>query len=133
VTTVFLDTAGLLALWDSSDQGHKAATAAFLKLNAARARLVSTSYILLECGNAAARRTYRPAVVRLRQSLETGGLLIHPTVDDWTQAWSAYGSGDANDAGIVDHVSFAVMRRNKIAQAFTSDRHFKAAGFEVLF
>ena len=36
-------------------------------------------------------------------------------------------------AGIVDHISFAVMRRLGIADAFTNDRHFKAAGFNTLF
>ena len=35
--------------------------------------------------------------------------------------------------GIVDYVSFAVMRRLGIRQAFTNDRHFQEAGFETLF
>ena len=35
--------------------------------------------------------------------------------------------------GIVDHVSFVVMRRLGLTQAFTNDAHFRAAGFEVLF
>jgi predicted nucleic acid-binding protein len=45
----------------------------------------------------------------------------------------AYDRGDASQAGIVDHVSFIVMRRVGIRQAFTNDRHFTAAGFETLF
>ena len=40
---------------------------------------------------------------------------------------------EAGQAGIVDHVSFAVMRRLGITQAFTNDRHFQTAGFETLF
>lgn len=36
-------------------------------------------------------------------------------------------------AGIVDHVSFSVMRRLGITEAFTNDRHFAAAGFITLF
>ena len=40
---------------------------------------------------------------------------------------------EADDAGIVDHVSFVVMRRLGISDAFTNDRHFKAAGFNTLF
>ena len=40
---------------------------------------------------------------------------------------------DATSAGIVDQVSFAVMRRLGITDAFTNDRHFKAAGFRALF
>jgi len=39
----------------------------------------------------------------------------------------------AGDAGIVDHVSFQVMRRLGITEEFTNDKHFQAAGFAVQF
>jgi len=41
--------------------------------------------------------------------------------------------GDAADAGIVDQVSFEVMRRIGVTQVYSNDRHFRAAGFETLF
>ena len=125
---VFLDTVGLLALWDESDQWHPAAHACFIDLLASRADLVTTSFVLLECGNAVARRPYRPAVGRLRQQLEQGNRLIAPTVTDWQSAWAAYASEEAGGAGIVDHVSFVVMRRLGVSKAFTNDRHFRSAG-----
>ncbi len=93
--------------------------------------VVTTTYVLLECGNSAARRPYRAAVDRLRQALDTAGCLIRPTADDWDAAWQAYLKGAG--AGIVDQVSFLVMRRLNIRQAFTNDQHFSAAGFELLF
>jgi predicted nucleic acid-binding protein len=65
--------------------------------------------------------------------METAGLAIVPTDDDWREAWGAYARGQASDAGIVDHVSFVVMRRLAITDAFTNDRHFKAAGFNTLY
>ena len=40
---------------------------------------------------------------------------------------------EAGQAGIVDQVSFIVMRRWGITEAFTNDRHFQAAGFRALF
>lgn len=61
------------------------------------------------------------------------GTLIVPEDADWQAAWHAYERGDAAQAGIVDHVSFAVMRRRGITEAFTNDRHFPAAGFVNLF
>jgi predicted nucleic acid-binding protein len=64
--TVFLDTVGLLAVWDESDQWHHAAQACLSKLLASRADLVTSSFVLLEGGNAVARRPYRSAVCRLR-------------------------------------------------------------------
>ena len=39
--------------------------------------------------------------------------------------------GEAGQAGIVDHVSFQVMRRLGITEAFTNDKHYQAAGFTV--
>lgn len=131
--TVFLDTVGLLALWDASDQWHNAAESAFAKLALAPVSFVTTSFVLLECGNSAARRPYRQAVTRLRERLEAGGSLFTPTDEDWRRAWAAYSTGGPADAGIVDHVSFVVMRRLGLTQAFTNDTHFRAAGFQTLF
>ncbi len=131
--TVFLDTVGLLAVWDESDQWHSAAQACFSELFGCRADLITSSFVLLECGNAAARRPYRSTVSRLRKQMEPGRRLIVPTIEDWQSAWMAYERGEADSAGIVDHVSFAIMRRLGISNAFTNDGHFRAAGFETLF
>src|SRR5208282_2730151 len=116
--TVFLDTVGLLAVWDESDQWHRAAQACFLDLLRCRADLVTSSFVLLECGNAAARRPYRAAVSRLRKQMEPRYLFV-PTMEDWQNAWLAFDRGVADHAGIVDHVSFTIMRRMGIAKAFT--------------
>ena len=59
--------------------------------------------------------------------------LIVPTAEDWQAAWLAYERGEADSAGIVDQVSFTIMRRLGISKAFTNDGHFRAAGFETLF
>src|SRR5438093_5330231 len=99
--TVFLDTVGLIALWDESDQWHRAAHVCFERLGASRANLVTTTFVLLECGNAAARRPYRSAVSRLRTQLEAGGRLVAPSAEDWQTAWAAYEKGEADSAGIV--------------------------------
>lgn len=56
-----------------------------------------------------------------------------PTPEETEGAWAAYDRGEAGQAGIVDHVSFAVMRRVGLTEAFTNDRHFQAAGFTTLF
>ena len=130
---VFLDTVGLIAVWDSSDQWHAAAEEAFRQLFTQGRRLVTTSLVLLECGNASARRPYRTRVNALRVALEQEQLLIEPTVQEREEAWASYDRGEAGQAGIVDHMSFAVMRREGITEAFTNDRHFQAAGFVTLF
>jgi len=133
VTDVFLDTVGLIAIWDQSDQWHAQADTAYNRLLADTCRLITTDCVLLECGNAAARRPYRTRVNALRLAMMQEGLLIVPEDADLLEAWDAYDRGDAATAGIVDHVSFVVMRRLGITDAFTNDYHFQAAGFTTLF
>jgi hypothetical protein len=48
-------------------------------------------------------------------------------------AWIDYELGSVGSAGIVDHVSFFVMCRLGLTEAFTNHRHLTAAGFTVLF
>lgn len=95
--------------------------------------LLTTSFVLLECGNAAARRPYRHRVDVLRRTLRDEDLIVDPTPEEVEAAWVAYDRGDAGQAGIVDHLSFAVMRRLGLVEAFTNDHHFHAAGFRTLF
>jgi hypothetical protein len=78
MSAVFLDTVGLLALWDEADQWHSLAEAAFSRITKLGHSLVTTTFVLLECGNAAARRPYRAEANMLRQTLEQRGELIVP-------------------------------------------------------
>ena len=131
--TIFLDTVGLIALWNRSDQWHAAARARYDQLNAEAVDFVTTTYVLLECGNEASRRPYRQAVVTVREEMGMAGELFEPTIGDLQLAWEAYARGEAGDAGIVDQISFAFMRCLGLTEAFTTDRHFQAAGFVTLF
>jgi uncharacterized protein len=130
---VFLDTVGLIAAWDSADQWHGAADAVYKRLLSQGRRLITTEMVLLECGNAATRRPYRQRVGALRQSLMEEGLLVVPTPEEIEAAWASYHRGDADQAGIVDQISFRVMRRLGMNEAFTHDQHFRTAGFVPLF
>jgi uncharacterized protein len=133
MNAVFLDTVGMIAVWDDADQWHAAAHAAYRELVAQGRRLVTTSFVLCECGNAAARRAYRADVSELREFLIREQLLTDPTPEDVDEAWAAYDRGEAGGAGIVDHLSFTVMRRLGLTEAFTNDAHFRTAGFTTLF
>lgn len=133
MTPIFVDTVGLIALWNRSDQWHAAATAAFAQLTARRTPLVTSALVLLECGNEASRRPYRHRVVELRHALRRLGRVIEPNPEQMEAAWAAYERREAGSAGIVDHVSFVLMRAQGLTEAFTNDAHFRAAGFQTLF
>ncbi|MDY0166747.1 MAG: PIN domain-containing protein [Thermoguttaceae bacterium] len=130
---VFLDTVGMIAVWDDTDQWHAAAHAAYRVMLVQGRRPVTTSFVLCECGNAAARRPYRADVNELRQFLMCEQLVVDPSPEEVEEAWAAYSRGEAGEAGIVDHLSFCVMRRLGLTEAFTNDQHFRAAGFTALF
>ncbi|MGL4513889.1 MAG: type II toxin-antitoxin system VapC family toxin [Lacipirellulaceae bacterium] len=130
---LFLDTVGLIAILDSSDQWHRAATDAWSKLTVVPPRYVSTPQVMLELANALARTELRGAVADLHDELAEHGNLLVPNAEESVAAWSAYRRGTAGAAGIVDCMSFEVMRRVGAADAFTNDRHFAAAGFTTLF
>ncbi len=130
---VFLDTVGLLGLWDEDDQWHAPAAAAFEKMRLRREPLVTTSYIIAECANATARWIEREKIAALVRSLQASGGFIFPDDDDWSLAWNRYTAGSPGGPGLVDHLSFAAMQRLGLRQAFTNDRHFSAAGFDPLF
>lgn len=130
---VFLDTVGLIALLDTDDQWHAAANSAYQAIKAAGRDFVTTSFILLEAGNSASRTSFRQHVSAIRRELMERNQLVFPMMSDWESAWSMYEQHAANRAGIVDCVSFAVMRRLDLTEAFTNDQHFAAAGFTPLF
>jgi predicted nucleic acid-binding protein len=130
---VFLDAVGMIAIWNRTDQWHADAQRAYDDLIRDRAVLLTTTFVICECGNAAARWPFRRDVNDLRERLEAHRLLVWPNDDDWTDAWTAYQRGDGGQAGIVDQVSFAVMRRLGLIRVFSNDHHFRAAGFTTLF
>jgi uncharacterized protein len=130
---VFLDTVGLLAVWDVADQWHKGAEAAMSVLMQGRCELFTSDAVLLECGNASARKEYRDDVIELRRNLLPAGRVVSPTTEELDVAWQAYERRLNAGAGIVDQISFVLIHRVVITEAFTNDEHFRAAGFVTLF
>jgi predicted nucleic acid-binding protein len=133
MNAVFLDTVGLIAVWDIADQWHLAAEAVYNELLAQGRAFITTEMVLCECGNSATRRPYRRRVSALRRALIEERLVIVPEIADIDEAWANFDRGEAGEAGIVDHLSFVVMRRLGLTEAFTNDRHFQAAGFTTMF
>lgn len=66
MTPVFLDTVSLIATWDADDQWHASAAPVYNHMLSGRIPVVTSSLVLVECANAAARRPYRGTVVMRR-------------------------------------------------------------------
>ncbi len=132
MSKVFVDTVGFLAHWDTRDQWHGKAVAAFGHARQNRMELISSRFVFLERGSASARKPYRDLVLDFMESMEKDGTLLSIPANIWDRAWERYHLRHANGAGIVDQISFLLMEELEIKAALTNDDHFRAAGFETL-
>jgi hypothetical protein len=134
MSRVFLDTSGLIALVNTSDQSHTAAEAAWVQVVESRASLVTTSLVLAEIGDGLSRIGYREMAVELVDRLHSAPRVTVFPYDPALEsgAWALYKQRTDKEWGITDCVSFVVMRRERIGEAFTTDHHFEQAGFRSL-
>ncbi|MBI5244906.1 MAG: PIN domain-containing protein [Elusimicrobia bacterium] len=131
--SVFADASGLIALRDSGDGGHGAATAWLGEaLSSGGLRLVLTNYVLAEV-HAFFCRT--PSVALAYVEKITGDprfQVVRAGLADEAAAWALLKRAPDRDYSFVDAVSFAVMRRLRISEALAFDKHFRQAGFRVV-
>jgi predicted nucleic acid-binding protein len=104
------------------------------ELETSPTRIVTTRAVLMEIGNALSKQRYRPAAVELLLSLENDPKVeIVPVSGDlYAQAFKLFSERTDKEWGLVDCVSFVVMRERGITDALTSDDHFRQAGFNAL-
>jgi predicted nucleic acid-binding protein len=58
--------------------------------------------------------------------------ILRPDPDDEGRAVELLEKFADQKLSFTDAVSFALMRRHRLARAFTFDRHFARAGFEIV-
>ena len=131
---VFLDTGYSIALSVESDELHERAEKLAERLEAEQTRLVTTQAILLEIGNALSKERYRAAAVELFDALEEDPLveIVPLTKEIFAQALDLFRSRPDKEWGLVDCVSFIVMRERGLTEALTPDKHYEQAGFRAL-
>lgn len=132
---VLVDTGALLALSRPQDQYHARAVAIEDRYLGSGGQYVSTTLILGELHS---------HLLYLRGAKEARTILLH-LLDDPVHEWIEVSMALVRDAvtnwlarfsdqrfSLVDAVSFEVMRRRGLGQAFAFDNHFEVAGFELL-
>jgi predicted nucleic acid-binding protein len=128
---VFIDTLFLVALINTRDPYHdRAKELAFLLESRP---LLITDAVLLELGNALS-KNHREAFVKLVETFlgsdQVAIVRLSPSLFD--DALALYRSSRDKAWGMVDCLSFVAMRREKVVEVLTSDRHFTQAGFRTL-
>jgi uncharacterized protein len=131
---VFLDTSFTIALSSSSDQNYLRAVKLATQIKANKTRLLTTQAILLEIGNALSKQRYRVEAIQLLEALRNDPSIeiIQLTNQLFTSALDLFKERRDKEWGLVDCVSFVVMRDRGITEALTTDAHFQQAGFRAL-
>ncbi len=124
---VFVDTSALVALLDEDDLRHRTASEAFQDL-ARTADLITHNYIHVESMAVARRRLGPGAVLKLSDDLLPAMDTIWVDEPLHRAAMAAHRTGTGGPS-LVDHVSFALMRRLGVQFAFAFDADFEAEGF----
>jgi predicted nucleic acid-binding protein len=128
---IFVDTLFVIALVNRRDQYHQQAIEASKQCEGSP--FLITDVVLLEIGNALARRYRKEAVEILEEFLHADDVdIVHLTPSLFDKAFDLYKQHQDKEWGLIDCVSFVVMREQSITHALTFDRHFAQAGFHVL-
>ena len=127
---VFVDTAYFIARIMPRDQWHKAAAKAprpgwtFFTSSL----VVNETISLLQArGHFSAALAFLDAI-RHNEAVQ----ILYPDPSIQAEAWDLFGQWGGSGANAVDCVSFSMMKRMGIRRAFTFDKHFRTAGFEIL-
>lgn len=128
---IFVDTLFVVALINRRDQYHEQASTLAEQFDGRP--LLITSAVLLEIGNALARGFKQEAAELMEHFLTSDEVeVVHVTPELFEEAFTLYRSYTDKEWGLVDCISFAVMRRMSVTQALTFDHHFAQAGFQPL-
>jgi hypothetical protein len=128
---IFVDTLFVVALINQRDQYHQQASelADSLEIHP----LITTDAVLLEIGNALARNYKDEAVEIIEHFLTSNEVeIVRLTPELFTQAFTLYKTHQDKAWGLVDCISFVVMKQTGVTQALTFDQHFVQAGFQAL-
>jgi hypothetical protein len=131
---VFLDTGFVIALSVPNDRLHDKAVLLADQIESEGIRVITTRAVMLEIGNALSKSRYRPAAVKLFDALEADpNVEILPLSEDiFSRAVELFRKRSDKEWGLIDCVSFVVMKDREITDALTSDEHYEQSGFRVL-
>ena len=131
MTGTFVDTSYVVALVNPRDENHEKANELVDAYD--KKPLLVTDAVLLEIGNSLAKGYKQNAIEIIEEFLDSPEVEI-VRLDEtlFAKAFELYKSHTDKTWGLVDCISFVVMRERGITDALTSDKHFVQAGFRAL-
>jgi hypothetical protein len=131
---VFMDTAGFLALWDAADEHHARALRLQGELVRKGRQFLTTDYIIDETVTLLLVRHSHAAATDFLQTVTTSeSLQLHwVTPDRFHAAAAFFARHDDKQWSFTDCLSFELMHELNVRDSFTTDQHFRQAGFNAL-
>jgi predicted nucleic acid-binding protein len=130
--TLFVDTSAFYALMDGDDPNHGSAWTFWSKAAGNAEPPVTHNYVVLETCALVQRRLGIPAFRDLVDLLLQPVSIVFIEEKLHHLAVSGVLNGRLRDVSLVDTVSFELMRRLGIREAFAFDAHFDRFGFASL-
>lgn len=123
-----------MACADRSDPAHAKSVACRDARLRAGAVLLTTDYVIDETLTLLRLRLGLPAARAWWQRVSSSRRLVAVPVDPELResAFSWFFRYDDKEFSFTDCTSFALMTRENLREALTTDRHFRQAGFEML-
>ena len=130
---IFVDTSAFLARYIAGDQHHAAATQYWEVLADSDEACITSNFVIDELLTLLVRRTsiaFAADRARLIYS-STALLILRPDESIEVAAVILLSQFAKPDVSFTDCVSFALMRRHGVSDAFTFDSDFTIAGFRI--
>lgn len=130
---LFIDTGAFLARYLSNDPYHSQAIERWDKMSREFHRLFTSNFVLDETFTLLGRWAGAPfAAQRARNIYQSDVLtILRPDRDDELQALIYFEKYADQNVSFTDCISFTLMQREHIRQAFSFDQHFTLPGFEL--
>ena len=131
---VMMDSAGFLALWDASDEHHSSAVRLQQELARKRRSFFTTDYVVDETVTLLLIRHSQAAAADFLDTVERTEALRLEWVgpDRFHTAAAMFRKHRDKQWSFTDCTSFVTMGELRTRDAFSTDRHFRQAGFVPL-
>lgn len=127
---IFVDTSAIYAWADTADSNHAVAVRRLEALLESGEELLTHNYVLVESTALLQARLGLGAAIKLAKD---SAAFVIDWVDDDLHASGIreLERSKKRHVSLVDHISFLVMKRRRVAMAFAFDPDFASAGFRV--
>jgi predicted nucleic acid-binding protein len=131
---IFTDSAGFIAVFDARDAHHEPAIGVWREIQRTGERLLTTDLVFAETVTHIRRRGgWQPAQRAGSAILQSPNVeVVCCDAEHLRAAWREMQRDPAPKLSLCDAFSFVLMRERGVQRAFTFDRHFAGAGFELL-